>query len=195
MQVTEFYCDWEHGTLEFTFSKKEMQIEGCKVSADYSIRDGLTDGYNYNVDIYIGLQDVEVMEDLNNIKIKAKPGEIKDKIKEYITAYFDVKENRKHMREKLKALGDAQDFPYVRTEIYEFDISKMINNTKIKVDVDRETGEYHVYMKNIFHDLAYIYSAKIDKAYFDVHDLCEDIKKHIELIENLKNKNIGLYNL
>lgn len=182
MQIREIACDSEGGSIEFTFSKREMQIEGCMVSADYL----LDKDHKYKITIYIGLVDVEIMEKLMEMQMEGTVGKLKEAIKSYVSAYFNIKQNRKSVRDRLKVMEDAQDFNYRKSEVYELDISKLIESVIIRVLVDREKNCYSLYKVMDHKDMKYVYSVNLNDQDFDIHSVCTEIKNNIDIIEKIQ---------
>lgn len=182
MQIREIACDSEGGSIEFTFSKREMQIEGCLVSADYL----LDKDHKYKITIYIGLVDVEIMEKLMEMQMEGTVGKLKESIKSYVSAYFNIKQNRKSVRDRLKVMEDARDFEYIKSDVYDMDISNFIEGVRVRVLVDTENNSYSLYKLKDNKDMRYVYSRELEDKDFDIHNVCKDIKHNIETIRGVE---------
>lgn len=181
MQIKEIACNKKAGSIEFIFSKREMQMDGCMVSVDYMLKD-----QKYKIIVYIGLTDIEIMEQLAEMQMEGTLGEMKDAIKNYVSAYFNIKENRKSVRKRLKIMENTQDFRYRKSEVYELDISKLIENVAIRVLVDKEKKCYSLYKVMDHRNMKYVYSVNLDNQDFDIHSVCNEIKDSIDIIEKIQ---------
>lgn len=105
MQSTFLYCDKSQGTIEVTFSKREMAIENSIICADYK-RVGTDE---YYVEFFYGLKDLDIMKSLGEITWNIEYSNIKGYVVDYITKKFESKEFRAMLRKRLREMKAATD--------------------------------------------------------------------------------------
>lgn len=144
MQSTFLYCDKTEGTIEVTFSKREMAIENSVICADYKRID--TDVYE--VEFFYGLKDLDIMKSLAKMTWNVEYNNIKGCVVDHIKQKLEEKGFRAMLRKSLREMKAATDIKsdhgWKVVKFYPEDKEVGFENIELSVEYSEKQANFYV---------------------------------------------------
>lgn len=183
MQSTFLYCDKEQGTVEVTFSKREMAIENCVICADYKrIGNDL-----YEINFYYGLKNLDIMESLANVRWNVEYSNIRGCVLDFVKERMESKELRTQLRKKMRGMREKASLIYDTSwkliKFYPTAEEVGYEDIEISAEYNDEKVDFYVRSKN--GNKVFMRTFDFEREIFDTDSKVNEIVKDQLIKENL----------